>query len=149
MRKTGHWRRKWESYSFRRRDNKKDKIINSIHRHLGGIRETFPDITIRSPKGTAKQKIAIVSAREESRLRIETIHAVKGVAFDAVLLLSAPNGHGKTGYWENWLNPTDEARRIGYVASTRSRFLLCWGVCELAPDQRKRLERIGFARPND
>lgn len=127
----------------------KDKIINIIHRHLEGIWETVFDITIKSPKGTAGQKIAIVNAGKESRLRIETIHAVKGAAFDAVLLLSAPNGHGKTGYWEKWLNPTDEAGRIGYVASTRSRFLLCWGVHELAPDQRNRLEGIGFTRLND
>lgn len=127
----------------------KDKIIKIINRHLRAVGKTLPDITIKSPKGTAKQKIDIVSVKEESQLRIETIHAVKGVTYDAVLLLSTPNGHGKTGYWENWLNPTDEAGRIGYVASTRPRYLLCWGVSELSPDQRKRLEGIGFTRLND
>ena len=90
-----------------------------------------------------------MNAKEESQLRIETIHAVKGVTYDAVLLLSTPNGHGKTGYWENWLNPTDEAGRIGYVASTRPRYLLCWGVRELSSEQRKRLEGIGFTRFNN
>ena len=82
-------------------------------------------------------------------MRIETIHAVKGVTYDAVLLLSTPNGHGKTGYWENWLTSADEAVRIGYVASTRPRYLLCWGVSELSPDQRDRLEGIGFTRFSD
>ena len=124
----------------------KDKIINIINRHLWAIGKTLPDITIKSPKGTAKQKIDIVSAKEEAQLRIGTIHAAKGVTFDAVLLLSTPNGHGKTGYWENWLNPTDEAGRIGYVASTRPRYLLCWGVSELSFEQRKRLEEIGFTK---
>ena len=127
----------------------RDKIINIINRHLWAIGKTLPDITIKSPKGTAKQKIDIVSAKEESQLRIETIHAVKGVTYDAVLLLSTPNGHGKTGYWENWLNTTDEAGRIGYVASTRPRYLLCWGVSELSSDQRKRLEGIGFTKFNN
>ena len=124
----------------------KDKIINIINRHLWTVGKTLPDITIKSPKGTAKQKIDIVSAKEEPQLRIETIHAVKGVTYDAVLLLSTPNGHGKTGYWENWLNPTDEAGRIGYVASTRPRYLLCWGVSELSSEQRKRLEEMGFTK---
>ena len=127
----------------------KDKIINIINHYLCDIGKKLPDITIKSPKGTAKQKIAIVSAKEESQLRIETIHAVKGVTYDAVLLLSTPNGHGKTGYWENWLNSADEAGRIGYVASTRPRYLLCWGVSELSPDQRDRLEGIGFTRFSD
>ena len=99
----------------------KNKIINIINRHLWAVGKTLSDITIKSPKGTAKQKIDIVSAKEESQLRIETIHAVKGVTYDAVLLLSTPNGHGKTGYWENWLNPT-------------------------SPEQRERLEEIGFTK---
>ena len=124
----------------------KNKIINIINRHLWAVGKTLSDITLKSPKGTAKQKIDIVSAKEESQLRIETIHAVKGVTYDAVLLLSTPNGHGKTGYWENWLNPTDEAGRIGYVASTRPRYLLCWGVSELSLEQRERLEEIGFTK---
>lgn len=124
----------------------KNKIINIINRHLWAVGKTLPDITIKSPKGTAKQKIDIVSAKEESQLRIETIHAVKGVTYDAVLLLSTPNGHGKTGYWENWLNPADEAGRIGYVASTRPRYLLCWGVSELSSEQRERLEEMGFTK---
>lgn len=127
----------------------KDKIIKIINRHLWAVGKTLPDITIKSPKGTAKQKIDIVSVKEEPQLRIETIHAVKGVTYDAVLLLSTPNGHGKTGYWENWLNSADEAGRIGYVASTRPRYLLCWGVSELSPDQRDRLEGIGFTRFSD
>lgn len=127
----------------------KDKIINIINRHLRTVRKTLPDVTIKSPKGTAKQKIDIVSAKKESQLRIETIHAVKGITFDAVLLLSAPNGHGKTGYWENWLNPIDEAGRIGYVASTRPRYLLCWGVSELSSEQRKLLEEMGFIKFNN
>ena len=80
---------------------------------------------------------------EEKQLRVETIHSVKGGTFDAVLLLSSPDGRGKTGFWENWLKSDEESGRIGYVASTRPRYLLCWGVSNLMDDQRQKLEGIG------
>ena len=86
---------------------------------------------------------------EEEQLRIETIHSVKGGTFDAVLLLSSPNGRGRTGFWEKWLNPDDESGRIGYVASTRPRYLLCWGVSNLSDTQRSRLEGLGFVALNN
>ena len=82
------------------------------------------------------------------QLRVETIHSVKGGTFDAVLLLSSPDGRGKTGFWESWLNPEDESGRIGYVASTRPRYLLCWGVKSLASVQRQALEKLGLINLN-
>lgn len=54
----------------------KSKIINISNHHLQAVGKTLSDITIKSPKGTARQKIDIVSAKEESQLRIETMHAV-------------------------------------------------------------------------
>ena len=83
---------------------------------------------------------------DEEPLRVETIHSVKGGTFDAVLLLSSPNAHGKTGFWENWLKSNEESGRIGYVASTRPRYLLCWGVSNLAPEQRHQVEEMGFLK---
>lgn len=77
---------------------------------------------------------------------METIHSVKGGTFDAVLLLSSPDGRGKTGFWENWLKSSEESGRIGYVASTRPRYLLCWGVSNLSDDQRRELEGMGFIK---
>ena len=67
----------------------------------------------------------------------------KGGTFDAVLLLSSPDGRGKTGFGENWLKSDKESGRIGYVASTRPRYLFCWGVSNLMDDQRQKLEGIG------
>ena len=123
--------------------NNKEKVIGAISHHLGTIGISLPEITVRTPRGTAKQPINQARLTEEKQLRVETIHSVKGGTFDAVLLLSSPNGCGKTGFWENWLKSDEESGRIGYVASTRPRFLLCWGVSNLMDDQRQKLEGIG------
>ena len=124
----------------------KGQIVDIINRHLRAIGKNLPDITIRTPNGTAKQVIYQLTLAQEEKLRIETIHSVKGSTFDAVLLLSSPDARGKTGFWENWINSEDEARRIGYVASTRPRYLLCWGVSNLADDQRRELEELGLIK---
>lgn len=123
--------------------NNKERVIGAISHHLGTIGISLPEITFRTPRGTAKQPIYQARLTEEKQLRVETIHSVKGGTFDAVLLLSSPDGRGKTGFWENWLKSDEESGRIGYVASTRPRYLLCWGVSNLMDDQRQKLEGIG------
>ena len=127
----------------------KEKVVSIITRCLINIGKTLPEITIRTPKGTANQKIYQINLTETEQLRVETIHSVKGGTFDAVLLLSSPNARGKTGFWENWLKPDDESGRIGYVASTRPRYMLCWGVHTLTDSQRLTLEGLGFIALNN
>ena len=127
----------------------KKKVVSVIAHHISKIGEKLPKITIRTPNGTAKHKINQIKLTGKAQLRIETIHSVKGGTFDAVLLLSSPDGRGRTGFWENWLNPDDESGRIGYVASTRPRYLLCWGVSNLSDTQRSRLEGLGFVALNN
>lgn len=126
----------------------KGTVISVIAHHLGNIGQILPKITIRTPKGTAKQEINQIKLEEKEQLRVETIHSVKGSTFDAVLLLSSPDARGKTGFWENWLKFDDESGRIGYVAITRPRYLLCWGVSNLSDDQRRKLEELGLIRLN-
>lgn len=126
----------------------KVRVISVIAHHLNTIGKNLPEITIRTPNGTAKLPIYPVKLTEEKQLRIETIHSVKGGTFDAVLLLSSPDGRGKTGFWEKWLNSEDESGRIGYVASTRPRYLLCWGVKRLTDVQRRELEKLGLVNLN-
>ena len=94
----------------------KERVISIIAHHLNTIGQNIPEITIRTPKGTAKLPIYPVKLTEDEQLRVETIHSVKGGTFDAVLLLSSPDGRGKTGFWENWLKSSEESGRIGYVA---------------------------------
>ena len=127
----------------------KERVISVIAQHLNAIGQSLPEITIRTPNGTAKQQICRIILTEEEPMRIETIHSVKGGTFDAVLLLSSPDARGQTGFWENWLKPDDESGRIGYVASTRPRYLLCWGVSNLTDIQRRTLEGLGFVALNN
>ena len=126
----------------------KERVIGVIAHHLNTIGQNLPEITIRTPNGTAKQQICRMILTEEEQMRVETIHSVKGGTFDAVLLLSSPDGRGKTGFWESWLDSEDESGRIGYVASTRPRYLLCWGVKRLTDVQRRELEKLGLINLN-
>lgn len=127
----------------------KERVISVIAHHLNTIGQDLPVITIRTPKGTAKQPMVQIVLPEEEQLCVETIHSVKGGTFDAVLLLSSPDARGKTGFWENWLKSDDESGRIGYVACTRPRYLLCWGVGNLSDDQRRKLEELGLTKLNN
>lgn len=56
----------------------KEKVVDVIARYLGNIGQTLPEITIRTPKGTTKQKINQIKLTENKQLRVETIHLVKG-----------------------------------------------------------------------
>lgn len=136
------------SYSQWYSNNKKRvvEIINNYTLPTLGMSLDPTASFIRAPKGTASSKVDIIKFEDKEKIRVETIHSVKGAAFDAVLLLSAPDARGKTGYWENWLKPEDEASRIGYVACTRPRVLLCWGVHGLTDNQRGIIEKIGFEK---
>ena len=121
--------------------NKKG-ILEIINFHLHSIDKSLSNTNIKTPRGFAPQFIDRIDVKKNVPLRIDTIHSVKGNTFDAVLLLSTPDGKGKTGYWENWLNTADEAARIAYVACTRPRLLLVWGVSTLSSDgQRNKLTK--------
>ena len=125
-------------------------LIEIINFHLHSIGKELTTISIRTPPRSASQIIDRIDVKKEVPLRIDTIHSVKGSTFDAVLLLSTPDGKGKTGYWENWLSATDEAARIAYVACTRPRLLLVWGISTLSSDdQRNKLESLGFFKSQE
>lgn len=127
----------------------KRQIVSIFNKHLFPVIGQTLDTTggfIKAPKGTAGQRIKKITIDDTDNLKVETIHAVKGGTFDAVLLMSSQDARGKTGYWENWLNLDDEASRIGYVACTRPRFLLCWGVSSLTDEQRHKLEGLGLKK---
>ena len=130
---------------------KKNKVnvCNVINRLMSQIDSKFHiEINmLKSAKNTTKKMIECKSARQNSAIKVMTIHASKGCTFDAVLLVSSKNRSGKDGYWENWLNANGEAGRICYVACTRPRYLLCWAVGKLSNnEQRKKLESLGLVR---
>lgn len=126
---------------------KKD-VIQIVCRHIKqvfGLDSPISDANIfRTPPGTSSMPIQIISGNECAALQIDTIHSVKGCSYDAVLLISSPDGRGKTGYWEKWIDDKDETTRFGYVASTRSKYLLVWAVPNLTDEQRTKIENIGL-----
>jgi DNA helicase-2/ATP-dependent DNA helicase PcrA len=83
----------------------------------------------------------------QTPLRITTIHNVKGETLEALMLVSSRNKSG-TGYWTQWLDdPTSEAARLAYVASSRPRRLIIWAIpnpSEKEEAQLDRLKNIGF-----
>jgi hypothetical protein len=85
--------------------------------------------------------------RQESNLRITTIHSVKGETLDAILLVSALTVRGtQDGYWTQWLaDPTFEVARLAYVASSSPKHLLAWAIPKTNnEDELDKVRRLGF-----
>ena len=128
-------------------NTQKHVVIEIINKHILKSLDNVEPLTtsiIRTPHGTAESPIAILNEVEDAQLRVETVHSVKGCTFEAVLFISTHDARGKGGYWENWLLEGEETMRIGYVACTRPKHLLCWGVAELSPEQREKIEDVGL-----
>lgn len=86
-------------------------------------------------------------AATKSDIHITTIHSVKGQTLDSVMLVSAPSksGNSTDNHWEYWLgDPTSEAARLAYVASSRPKHLLVWAVPTLLPEHINSLNDMGF-----
>lgn len=101
----------------------------------------FP--TYRTPNGTSSKLIIshISTARQES-LTVNTIHSVKGKAYDGVMVVSSE--HNGSGHWKQWIQQDGEPRRIGYVASTRAKYSLVWAIPNLSTEDRITIESYGF-----
>ena len=127
----------------------KDKVVNVITQHLFsllGQGSELLEVSWRTPSGTAATPIQILSKEESKTIKVDTIHAVKGCSYEAVLLVSSSDARGKTGFWENWIDGNDETTRFAYVASTRPKYLLCWAVPRLSDEQRTKIEAIGLKK---
>jgi DNA helicase-2/ATP-dependent DNA helicase PcrA len=85
----------------------------------------------RAPSGLSKERVVdclTIPAPQPNRIRINTIHSVKGETFDAVLLVSWFK-KGEGGHWSEWLkDPQSEHARFAYVASSRPKRILAWAI---------------------
>jgi len=126
------------------------QIANNCLSILQSVDSPFEQIDGRSfkaPNGLGRKKVidTLISSNESStKIKITTIHKVKGKTFDAVLLVSSPNARGaKGGYWGEWLEDVnEEPARFSYVASSRPKMLLAWAI----PDTKglTEIEKLGF-----
>jgi hypothetical protein len=79
-----------------------------------------------------------------STRRYATIHQVKGETHDVTVVVSSLKS-GSQSHWKDWLkDPLSEAARFAYVASSRPRHLLIWGVKVLKPNEKQRMVELGF-----
>lgn len=102
-------------------------------------------------KGSTNEKVIDKirgSAIENSeRIRLTTIHDVKGETFDSVLLVSAANKNSKGGHVEQWIGLQEEGKnehiRFAYVASSRPKHLLVWAIPE-STKSKKQIKTLLF-----
>ena len=92
-------------------------------------------------RGSTTTKISDCLNIDESepKINISTIHKVKGQTFDAVLLLSSKDKKSDGGHWSQWLDGSDEQKRLGYVASSRPKKLLIWAIPENDKEEFEKL----------
>lgn len=96
-------------------------------------------------RGNKDNPISLFSDFVVPSIPIMTIHASKGCTFDSVLVISSENAKSEGGHWKyHWIQGDGESKRIGYVASTRARYLLVWGVPNLTKTDRALIESYGF-----
>nr|WP_256836900.1 ATP-dependent helicase [Pseudomonas oleovorans] len=110
--------------------------------------EGLRDVSLSAPAGKGAEVVAEqllqLGQQPISNHRVATIHQVKGESHDVTVLLSSLRT-GFQGHWKDWLqDPLSEAARFAYVASSRPRHLLIWGVKALKPDERDRIAELGF-----
>lgn len=99
----------------------------------------------RVSNGNGKVLIGEFNEKKKNKIPITTIHKSKGCTFDSTLVISSKNAKSTGGHWkEHWLNGTGESKRIGYVASTRARHLLVWGVPKLKRSDKDLIGSYGF-----
>lgn len=101
----------------------------------------------RAPSGLGAALVGAVIApgsQRSAKRRLATIHEVKGETHDLTMLVSSSR-QGEQAHWKEWVgNPTSEAARFAYVASSRPRHILIWAVKTLKKDERAALMLLGF-----
>lgn len=115
-----------------RKQRNKLVLLNSLEKQLKK-RTQYP---IRS----AMQSVALPDEIESS---VRTVHGAKGMERDAVLVVASTPQQFST-----WIKPgghstqRNEESRIGYVAFSRAKKLLCVATDSLSPECHKRLDTL-------
>lgn len=125
---------------------------------LPGDKELWENVKskVRVSPGKKKEKKANKKISEaiypeqntvSNQIKITTIHKEKGKTYDAILLVSAENNLSEGGCFEQWIGLTKkidkEYIRLGYVASSRPKYLLVWAI-KRGSKNKKSLIDMGF-----
>ena len=99
----------------------------------------------KTPPKTGSYKIEPLKIANPNSIDITTIHESKGKTYDSTLVVSSPDSRSELGHWkDDWLGSPGEGQRVGYVASTRAKYLLVWAVPKFKNDEKALLESYGF-----
>ncbi|MCC5912458.1 MAG: ATP-dependent helicase [Clostridiaceae bacterium] len=131
-------------------------ILKSIIKHRYDYLKIYDELTERNLEATlsgqwfrAKNSPeSITSTLEDkkgAKIQVITIHGSKGCTYDSTLVVSSKSERSDSGHWKvHWIEGEGEAKRVGYIASTRAKYLLVWAVPTLSEEDRKLIEGYGF-----
>ncbi|ENU93543.1 hypothetical protein F971_00801 [Acinetobacter vivianii] len=132
---------------------KVNAVIINLHKQefvLPEIYEALEKSNFRIKSPSNKASVCISNFRREDTVsnisfRKSTIHGVKGETHEATMLISNPTRNGDGTHWSHWIrDKTSEAARFAYVASSRPKHILVWGVKKLKSSEKTELKSLGF-----
>lgn len=144
---------KLDSCTWTNWSKKVNAVIINLHKQefvLPEIYEALQKSNFRIKSPSSKASVCISNFRRKDNgsnisFRKSTIHGVKGETHEATMLISNPTRNGDGTHWSHWIgDKTSEAARFAYVASSRPKHVLVWGVKKLKSSEKTELESIGF-----
>ncbi len=140
----------WSSWTKKAKENIRSLPEESfVFDEVKAVIKVMETINLRAPSGEASDLVCdslgqVMSVKVGRRKT--TIHGAKGETHDVTMLVSAASASGQPGsHWKSWLkDENSEAARFAYVASSRPKHRLIWGVKKLKPVDRKTFEELGF-----
>ncbi len=108
--------------------------------------DVFDGNWFNSPSGLGNREINILIPNDSgSNIPVKTVHGSKGCTYDSTMVVSSKNKGSDLGHWkDHWLDGDDEGKRVGYVASTRARYLLVWAVPSPTDEEIETLKQLGL-----
>ena len=121
-------------------DNKKERDISKL----------IDGKNFLVSRGNKKIQIVPYENKFITDIPIMTIHGSKGCTYDTTLIISSKTTSSEGGHWKkHWLQGDGEGKRIGYVASTRAKYLLVLGVPTLTKSDKTLLKSYGFVSEDE
>lgn len=114
------------------------------------VPNTFDKVSrrLKSPNKLTDTPIAksllLGKSSVNSKIKVDTIHSVKGETYKAVLFVSSPTKNSDGGHFEQWIQKGTEANRFAYVACSRPEELLVFAI----PKDNIEIHNLGFYKDN-
>jgi DNA helicase-2/ATP-dependent DNA helicase PcrA len=120
---------------------------NSKYSNISNFNDFKAKIKAPSKKGNIAIPLINLNKGKTSKIKLTTIHDVKGETYHAVLLVSSPDKQSKGGHFEHWFYPENELnefKRFAYVACSRPKHILVLATPSVKAEHRKKINEMGF-----